>query len=201
MKKFITGALLLLIGISGFSFNFINFLNFAAGLVPVLMVIGGAVAVYLGIEELKQSDNSDNQAKVESPQTQQEELNKETTGKSEGQTKPVPATQSTEPAPETQIKTEEKRADKPQEAQPAEKVSTPSISSPQVTETPAPEEAAQAGASASARVQFKGNIETLVFHSITCNFASGKNCSMEFTTKEEANAQGYKPCKICLSDA
>lgn len=197
MKKFIIGALLLLIGISGFSFNFINFLNFAAGLVPVLMVLGGALAVYLGIENLKQSDNSDNQAKVESPQTQQEELNKETTGESEGQTKPFPDTQSTEPTPETQIKTEEKGADKPQEAQPEEKASAPSISASLVTEPPAPEEAAQAGA----HVQFKGNIETLVFHSVACNFASGKNCSMEFTTKEEANAQGYKPCKICMSDA
>ncbi|MGD9826782.1 hypothetical protein [Desulfobacter sp.] len=197
MKKFITGALLLLIGISGFSFNFMNFLNFAAGLVPVLMVIGGALAVYLGIEELKQSDNSGNQAKAEPPQTQQEELNKETTGKSENQTKPVPDTQSTDPAPETPIKTEEKSADKQQDAQPEEKASPPPISSSQVTETPAPEEVLAAGA----RVQFKGNIETLVFHSVACNFASGKNCSMEFTTKEEADAQGYKPCKICMSDA
>lgn len=197
MKKFIIGALLLLIGISGFSFNFINFLNVAAGLVPVFMVIGGALAVYLGIEELKQSDNCDNQSKMESPHTQQEEIDKETTGKSKGQTKPVPDTQSTEPAPETQIKIEEKSTDKQQEAQPEEKASPPSITSSQVIEPPAPEEAAPTGAS----VQFKGNIETLVFHSIACNFASGKNCSMEFTTKEEADAQGYKPCKICMPDA
>lgn len=202
MKKFITGALLLLIGISGFSFNFINFLNFAAGLVPVLMIIGGAFAVYLGIEELKQSDNSNKQAKLASQHTQQEKLNKETTGKSEGQTKPVPDTQSTEPAPEPPIKTEENRADKQPEAQPEEKASPPSMSSSQVPEPPAPEAAApEETAPAGASVQFKGNIETLVFHSVTCNFANGKNCSMEFTTKEEADAQGYKPCKICMPDA
>lgn len=155
MKKFITGALILLIAIPGFAFNFFNFLNFLSGLVPVLMIIGGALAVYLGIEELKQSDNNDNQAKIESPHTQQEE------------------------------------------AQPEKKAGHPSTATSQVTEPPASEEAAPADAS----VQFKGNIETLVFHSVTCNFASGKNCSMDFTTKEEAEAQGYKPCKICMSEA
>lgn len=198
MKKFITGALILLIAIPGFSFNFFNFLIFVAGLVPVLMIIGGALAVYLGIEELKQSDNNDNQAKIESPHTQQEELNQESTGKLEGKTKLIPDTQSTKPVPETPIKIEEKRADKQQEeAQPEKKAEHPSTATSQVTEPPASEEAAPADAS----VQFKGNIETLVFHSVTCNFASGKNCSMDFTTKEEAEAQGYKPCKICMSEA
>lgn len=198
MKKFITGALILLIAIPGFSFNFFNFLIFVAGLVPVLMIIGGALAVYLGIEELKQSDNNDNQAKIESPHTQQEELNQESTGKLEGKTKLIPDTQSTKPVPETPIKIEEKRADKQQEeAQPEKKAGHPSTATSQVTEPPASEEAAPADAS----VQFKGNIETLVFHSVTCNFASGKNCSMDFTTKEEAEAQGYKPCKICMSEA
>lgn len=194
MKKFIIGALLLLIGISGFSFYFFNFLTFAAGLVPAFMIIGGALAVYLGIEELKQSDNSDNQTKIESAHTQHEEPNKESAGGSEGTTNLVPDTQSTKPAPEATIKVEEKSADKPQEEQPEEKASPPSSSSSQAAEPPAPEEAAPADAS----VQFKGNTETLVFHSVACNFASGKNCSMDFTTKEEAETQGYKPCKICI---
>jgi len=190
MKKFIIGALVLLIGIPGFSFNFLNFLNFALGLVPVLMILGGALAVYLGLEELRQSDN--NQAKLESPHTQQKELNQESTEKSEDKTKPAPDTQSTKLAPETQI--EEKSTDKQEEAPPEEKASPSSTSFSHITERPAPEEAA------SASVQFKGNVETLVFHSVACNFANGKNCSMEFTTKEEAEAQGYKPCKICMPD-
>ena len=203
MKKFIIGALLLLIGISGFSFNFFNFLTFAAGLVPVLTIIGGALAVYLGIEELKQSDNNDTQAKIESAHTQEDELNRESTGEPESKTKPVPDTQSTKPALETEIQIEEKSADKQQEEeeeeeQPEEKATPSSTSSSQVTEPPAPEEAEPA---TSASVQFKGNIETLVFHSVACNFASGKNCSMDFTTKEEAETQGYKPCKICIPEA
>lgn len=199
MKKFIIGALLLLIGISGFSFNFFDFLTFAAGLVPVLMIIGGALAIYLGIEELKQSENVDNQAKIESAHTQEDELRKKSTGEPESKTKPVPDTQSTKPALETQIKTEEQNADKQQEEeeQAEEKTAPLPTASSQVTEPPAPEEAEPA----SADVQFKGNIETLVFHSVTCNFASGKNCSMDFTTKEEAETQGYKPCKICMPDA
>ncbi len=58
MKKFIIGALVLLIGVPGFAFNFSNFLFFLAGMIPALMILGGAIAVYLGIEELKQSDDS-----------------------------------------------------------------------------------------------------------------------------------------------
>ena len=195
MKKLIIGALLLLICIPGFSFNLFNFITFSAGLIPALMIVFGAIAVYLGLEELKQPDNSDNQPKAESPLKEQEELNKESTGKPDGLTKPVPDTQSTKAAPKT--KTEEKTTDKQPEAQPEEEAPSPSTSLPRVTESLAPEEVEPA----SAGVQFKGNIETRVFHSVACNFASGKNCSMDFTTKEKAEAQGYKPCKICMPDA
>ncbi|EIM63464.1 Ada metal-binding domain-containing protein [Desulfobacter postgatei] len=199
MKKFIIGALLLLVGISGFSFNFFDFLTFAAGLVPILMIIGGSLAVYLGIEELKQSDNNDTETKIKSAHTQEDELNKESTGEPKSKTKPVPDTQSTKPAQEIEIKIEENHADKQQEQDEQAKEKTPPLptASSQVTEPPAPEEAGPASAS----VQFKGNIETLVFHSVACNFANGKNCSMNFTTKEEAETQGYKPCKICMPDA
>ena len=194
MKKLIIGALLLLICIPGFSSNLFNFITFSAGLIPVLMIIFGAIAVYLGIEELKQPDNSDNQAKAESPNERQEELNKESTGKSEDLIKPGPDTQPTKSAPETKI--EDNTTDKQQEAQPEQKASPPSTALPQVPETPTPKEVEPENAG----VQFKGNIETLVFHSVACNFASGKNCSTDFTTKEEAEAQGYKPCKVCMPD-
>lgn len=203
MKKFIIGALVLLIGVPGFSFNFFNFLNFLAGLIPVLMIVGGAIAVYLGIEELKQSDNSETE--VEPAEIKPAEIIEKTTEKSDNGREPVLDKQDINPAPEPTEKTEETNTDETNE-QPEPEIQQASESPATLTQQPAeslaPEaEAPEVEAPADERVQFKGNIETLVFHSVTCNFASGKNCSMDFTTKEEAQAQGYKPCKICIPDA
>jgi hypothetical protein len=194
MKKFIIGALVLLIGVPAFSFTFFNFLNFSAGLIPVLMILGGAIAVYLGIEELKQTDNSE--AEVELPEKQPTNIIEEHAGNSEETSEPVLDKQDIQPATEPIEKTEEKGTDTPDEqpespnGQSKPEIQQDAESSVPVAEAPANE-----------NVQFKGNIETLVFHSVTCNFASGKNCSMDFTTREEAEAQGYKPCKICMPDA
>jgi len=195
MKKFIIGALILLVGIPGFAFNFFDFLILAAGVVPVFLIISGAIAVYLGIEELKQSDSSNDPAKIDLSHTPRGEIDKERAGKPEGRTKPDTDTKSTKPAPDPAIEKEDKQAGKQQGAQPDGTAPPPSTSVTQDSEPPAP------GAGAPADVQFKGNIETLVFHSVACNFASGKNCSMDFITKEDAEAQGYKPCKICMPDA
>ncbi|MGM0656506.1 MAG: Ada metal-binding domain-containing protein [Thermodesulfobacteriota bacterium] len=203
MKKFIIGALVLLIGVPGFSFNFFNFLNFLAGLIPVLMILGGAIAVYLGIEELKQSDNSETE--VEPAEIKPAEIIEKTTEKSDNESERILDKQDINPAQEPTEKTEETNTDETNE-QPEPEIQQASESPATLTQQPAeslaPEaETPEAEAPADERVQFKGNIETLVFHSVTCNFASGKNCSMNFTTKEEAEAQGYKPCKICIPDA
>ena len=194
MKKFIIGALVLLIGVPAFSFTFFNFLNFLSGLVPVLMILGGAIAVYLGIEELKQADNSDTE--VELPGREPTNIIEENAGNSEEKSEPVLDKQDLKPAPEPIEKTEEKGTDTPDE-QPEPPDGQPGSEIQQDAESSVPEAEAPANKS----VQFKGNIETLVFHSVTCNFASGKNCSMDFATKEEAEVQGYKPCKICMPDA
>jgi len=203
MKKFIIGALVLLIGVPGFSFNFFNFLNFLAGLIPVLMIVGGAIAVYLGIEELKQSDNSETE--VEPSEIKPAEIIEKNTEKSDNESERILDKQEIKPAPEPTEKTVETNTDETDEqAEPEiEHASeSPATLTQQPAESLAPEaEAPEVEAPADERVQFKGNIETLVFHSVTCNFASGKNCSMDFTTKEEAQAQGYKPCKICIPDA
>lgn len=194
MKKFIIGALVLLIGIPVFSFTFFNLLNFLTGMVPVLMILGGAIAIYLGIEELKQADTKETE--VEPPEAQPKAEIKENAEKSEA----VLDRQDIKPVPEPVAKTEQTSTNTADEV--------PEPETPQNTECPStlpgePDEslAAEAEAPADQSVQFKGNIETLVFHNVACNFASGKNCSMDFTTKEEAESQGYKPCKICMVDA
>ena len=197
MKKIIIGALVLLIGVPGFSFTFSNFLTFLAGLIPVLMILGGAIAVYLGIKELKQSDDREITVEPEGQPTERIEKNVENTEK---ESKPVLDTPEIKPVPEPIEKTKEAITDKPDE-QPEPETQQESANPSTLPQQPAESLTPEAEEPAVESVQFKGNIETLVFHTVECNFASGKNCSMDFTTKEEAETQGYKPCKVCMPDA
>ncbi|MFO7883698.1 MAG: Ada metal-binding domain-containing protein, partial [Desulfobacteraceae bacterium] len=153
------------------------------------------IAVYLGIEELKQSDNSETE--VEPSEIKPAEIIEKNTEKSDNESERILDKQEIKPAPEPTEKTVETNTD--EQAEP--EIEQASESPATLTQQPAESLAPEAEAPADEHVQFKGNIETLVFHSVTCNFASGKNCSMDFTTKEEAEAQGYKPCKICIPDA
>ena len=60
MKKLIFGALAVIIGLPGFSFQLCNFLSLLAGSLPLLLILGGDLAVYLGIEDLRaQKDTED----------------------------------------------------------------------------------------------------------------------------------------------
>jgi len=161
MKKFIIGALVLLVGVPGFALTFPNFLTFLAGVIPAVLILGGAVAVYLGFEDSKQSDDGDT-------------------------------------AVETEIELGAERLAKYAEKK---EVSEPALNEQEAQPAPEPTEEAEDAAPEATAVQFKGNIETLVFHTVDCNFASGKNCSMDFSSKEEAETQGYKPCKICMPDS
>ncbi len=163
-----------------------------------MMILGGAIAVYFGIKELKQSNNSETE--IEPPERQPTKTIEENAGNSEKESEPVLDKQDIKPTPEPIEKPEEKSTNKPDE-QPEPEIQQDSASPSTLTRQPAESLVPEAEAPADESVQFKGNIETLVFHSVTCNFASGKNCSMDFTTKEEAEAQGYKPCKICMPDA
>ena len=134
MKKIIFGGLALLFGVTGFSMFFGSFLSILAGAVPILLIVGGGLAAYLGY--------TDWQAEKE------------------------------EAEPSVTYLEDEPEAVQPQT---------------EATEAPAMDEAPA----------FKGNPDTMVFHKITCNFATGKKCTEEFTTREAAVELGYKPCKVC----
>ncbi|WP_020585917.1 Ada metal-binding domain-containing protein [Desulfobacter curvatus] len=197
MKKFIIGALVLLVGVPVFAFTFFNFLIFLAGVIPVLMILGGAIAVYLGIEELKQSNDSVTTVEPEI-QLGAERIEKNAE-KQKKESETVLAKQEIEPEPKPIEKPEEAVKDEPDEQPEPEtqKEAESPLTEPQQAVDPSEPEAEEPAAE---RVQFKGNIETLVFHTVECNFSSGKNCSMDFATKEAAEAQGYKPCKVCMPD-
>jgi len=132
MKKIVLGGLAALIGVVGFAQFFCSFLGVILGALPILLILGGALAFYLGFTEVQE-----NKTKA--------------------------------PSPVQDVQAEKK----PVEQEP------------------------EAPATATSSTQFKGNAETLVFHSIDCKFSQGKKCTTEFATREEAMEQGYKPCKVC----
>jgi len=53
MKTLIGGAAAAVVGIIGLSIWFKEFLQILAGAIPVMLLLGGALAIYLGFDELK----------------------------------------------------------------------------------------------------------------------------------------------------
>lgn len=46
-------------------------------------------------------------------------------------------------------------------------------------------------------VIYHGNTKSYIFHKPSCRYYNCKNCTAEFTTREDAIAKGYRPCKVC----
>ena len=55
MKTLIGGAIAAVLGIIGLSVWFGEFLQLLAGAIPVMLLLGGGLAIYLGFDELKDS--------------------------------------------------------------------------------------------------------------------------------------------------
>jgi cell division protein FtsB len=53
MKTLIGGAIAALLGLIGIVAWFPQFLTVIAGTIPVMLLLGGALAIYLGVDELK----------------------------------------------------------------------------------------------------------------------------------------------------
>jgi len=59
MKTLIGGAIAALLGLIGIVAWFPRFLTVIAGTIPVMLLLGGALAIYLGIDELKDTWKQD----------------------------------------------------------------------------------------------------------------------------------------------
>ena len=59
MKTLIGGAIAALLGVIGIVAWFPQFLTVVAGTIPVMLLLGGALAIYLGVDELKDSWTQD----------------------------------------------------------------------------------------------------------------------------------------------
>lgn len=59
MKTLIGGAVAAVLGLIGLSIWFSEFLQILAGAVPIMLLLGGGLALYLGFDELKDSWKKD----------------------------------------------------------------------------------------------------------------------------------------------
>ena len=53
MKTLVGGAIAAILGVIGIVAWFPQFLTVLAGTIPVMLLLGGALAIYLGVDELK----------------------------------------------------------------------------------------------------------------------------------------------------
>ncbi|MDD9305151.1 MAG: hypothetical protein HUK40_23600 [Desulfobacter sp.] len=173
MKKLVFGFLAIIIGLPGFSLLFSNFIGVVTGGLPIVLILGGGLAFYLGFEEIR-AEKKD----TESPVTEDLQKNKETSPLEQDLASTAPRADA--PNDETMPKSDPDSADDINE--------TTKPASNTQNEKSLPQENLPS---------FMGNIDTLVFHSLECNFSQGKKCTAAFATREDALSQGYKPCKVC----
>ncbi len=48
-----------------------------------------------------------------------------------------------------------------------------------------------------ATTEYHGNVKSHVFHRPGCRYYSCKSYTIVFTSREQALAAGYRPCKVC----
>ena len=66
MKTLIGGAIAAVLGLIGIVAWFPQFLIVVAGTIPVMLLLGGALAIYLGVDELKDTWTQDETTETES---------------------------------------------------------------------------------------------------------------------------------------
>jgi len=85
MKTLIGGAIAAVLGLIGIVAWFPQFLTVVAGTIPIMLLLGGALAIYLGIDELKdtwtqdeaETTNTDSTEEVEKYKKEISELKEE----------------------------------------------------------------------------------------------------------------------------
>lgn len=76
MKTLIGGAIAAALGLIGLVIWWGQFLMVLAGIIPAMLLLGGALAIYLGFDELKDSWNPDDTAEVSSDSDEGEDVEK-----------------------------------------------------------------------------------------------------------------------------
>ncbi len=50
---------------------------------------------------------------------------------------------------------------------------------------------------AGAAAEYRGNRESRVFHQESCRYYACKNCTVRFSSADEAIEKGFRPCGVC----
>jgi hypothetical protein len=76
MKTLIGGAIAAILGVIGIVAWFPQFLTVIAGTIPVMLLLGGALAIYLGVDELKDTWKQEESVEVETDASADEGVEK-----------------------------------------------------------------------------------------------------------------------------
>ena len=77
MKTLVGGAVAAVLGLIGIVVWFPQFLTVVAGTIPVLLLLGGSLAIYLGVDELKDTWKEDESAEPEASSSDEVEKYKQ----------------------------------------------------------------------------------------------------------------------------
>ncbi|MDL2286744.1 hypothetical protein LJC24_04865 [Desulfococcaceae bacterium OttesenSCG-928-F15] len=77
MKTLVGGAVAAVLGVIGLAVWFGAFLQLIAGTLPIILLIGGGLALYLGFDELKETWKNEEGVEVKNDQDRIAELEKE----------------------------------------------------------------------------------------------------------------------------
>ena len=223
MKLIIGGSIAIILSIVGFAYSFPEFLKFLAGSIPIMLLLGGCLALYLYRE--MRCEECDDTAEPESTWTGDSHAD------ADGSPEPDPVPGTPAPQPEEKIDTPDMKTAQAETSAAAlhdGSAPAPGKEAPTVEETP-PEtavEGAPAGETAEAEPSeapaaqaapeagktvgggtanaagpeesgVVGNEESKVFHRLDCQYAKSKKCTASFATAGEALEAGYKACGVC----
>src|SRR6056297_1211662 len=164
MKKLVIGAVLSVLGLYGISVFASAFFGLLAAIIPLLLIVGGGIAAYMGY-----ADNFSGAA----------DLLPETVDSAAAPAGPPAAGDSFQEA-ETSEAAEPKEQVQPDE--PAASASASDIS--RAEEKPAEVEAGAAGAVSEAK--YYENTGSRVFHRADCKYAGNKKCTAVFSASQAA---------------
>ncbi len=197
MKSVIGGLVAIILGIFFSTLFFPAFLNFLAGIIPLSLIIGGGLILYLKHGE-EATDTWDKRNVTQGPSAPPQTS---PTATKPVATKPVvtePVV--TEPVATEPVATEpvatEPVATEPVETEPI--VTEPVVTEPVVTEPVMTEPVGKpANKPTEPGPHLFGNTDSLVFHTPDCRYSKNKHCTAVFNTRENAIQEGYKPCGVC----
>jgi hypothetical protein len=76
MKTLIGGAVAAVLGLIGIVVWFPQFLTVVAGTIPIMLLLGGALAIYLGVDELRDSWSQAESSSAETETESSEDVEK-----------------------------------------------------------------------------------------------------------------------------